>query len=81
MSGRSRCLLSLSKIDNFAAWAATHGWQREETKGAFEVLRLRKDGKLAVYYKRLDAKEHATVFGVGARLVRDWLRERRNEDA
>src|ERR1700722_19973985 len=39
--GRSRSMLALSKLEQFAAWAVADGFVREPTKGEYEVLRLR----------------------------------------
>lgn len=77
-AGRSRELLHLKKLDEFAAWAARRGWTRGEKKGCYEVLRLEQEGKPPlVFYARDHAKEHATAHGEGLKLVQKWMRERR----
>jgi hypothetical protein len=83
---RTRALLHFDKLDDFAAWAATKGWVREPTKGAYEVLRLRKENpkkkrhrKPVIFYKR-PRSDHATIGWdqqVGVDLVKQWLWERR----
>lgn len=74
---RDRALLHVSKLDRFAEWAIAQGYVREQTKGVFEVLRLRKpDGHPVIFYTRNDAKEHVTAHGAGYELVRRWLRTR-----
>lgn len=72
-----RDLLALHKIDEFAAWAVTQGYVREETKGSFEVLRLRKgNDPPKIYFTRAGAKEHASCQDASVGLVRRWIRER-----
>ena len=54
---RSRYKLHLTKLDEFAQFAATKGYQREATIGAYEVLRLSKPGsRPIIVYKRERAK-------------------------
>jgi hypothetical protein len=76
----NRYLLALSKLDEFAAWATTKGYQREKTKGRYEVLRLRKLGeKPRLYFRRdVGGHVHATCQAGAVGLVRQWLREREN---
>lgn len=80
--GRSRSLLSLSKLEEFAAWAIADGFVREETKGIYEVLRLRWGQKIDgrkmqpyIFFKR-DGAQHATTQAEGTQLVSRWLKER-----
>ena len=86
----SRAHLHESKIDEFAAWAEKHGWERQPTKGEYEVLRLRKvrvpGQKIKkshrdpiIFHQRLRS-DHATIGwnqSVGHGLVRTWLNERK----
>lgn len=74
-----RATLAFSKLDEFAEWAATKGWVREETKGEYEVLRLRKASKPKplLFYTRAHAKEHATIPYGAEGLVRSWFQHRR----
>ena len=80
----TRALLHLSKIDDFAEWAATKGWVREPTKGIYEVLRLRKKGKpKPLIFHRRDSARHATIGwdqSPGHSLVRQWLRDRKQNE-
>ena len=77
-----RCLLALSKIDEFVAWAKTQGFECEPLRGPYEVLRLRFEGAAPlIYFTRaatLSGGEpmHATAQNDGAQLVRMWLRDR-----
>jgi hypothetical protein len=77
-----RATLHLSKLKEFAEWATTRGFVREEPKDCYGVLRLRhRDKGVVVYYKRAGAKEHATATaGLGESLVRQWLRDGRARD-
>jgi len=69
-----RATLHLKRIDAFAEWAGMNGYRREDTRGAYEVLKLRKKGsKPLIYYTRAGAKEHTTATDAGARLVWRWL--------
>jgi hypothetical protein len=72
---RDRSLLHLSKIDAFADWLAGRGWKREPTKGVYEVLRVRKDRELVLFFRH-EGGEHATAYARGLRMVLQWLRAR-----
>lgn len=78
--GRSRNMLALSKLEEFAAWAIADGFMREDTKGEYEVLRLRWGQKIDghkmqpyIFYKR-DGAQHATSQAEGTQLVSRWLK-------
>jgi hypothetical protein len=72
--GRSRSLLAMSKLEEFAEWAIADGFVREETKGEYEVLRLRwPKMQPFIYFKRTGA-QHATSQAEGTQLVSRWLR-------
>jgi hypothetical protein len=78
--GRSRSLLPLSKVEEFAAWAIADGFVREETKGVYEVLRLRWGQKVNgrkmqpyIFFKRA-AAHYATTQAEGTQLVSRWMR-------
>lgn len=61
MADRHR--LHISKLEDFKEWLIKDGWNIEEPKGTWEVLRVRKSGRknpLIVYTKK-DAKEHFSV--------------------
>ena len=82
----TRALLHLTKVEEFAAWAETQGWERLPAKGVYEVLRLRKNhpgAKPTIFYRR-ERSDHATIGwdqGQGNALVHRWLRERREGEA
>jgi hypothetical protein len=78
--GRSRSLLAISKLEEFAAWAIADGFVREETKGEYEVLRLRWAEKINgqrmqpyIFFRR-DGAQHATSQAEGTQLVARWLK-------
>ena len=74
---RSRCLLHKSKLTEFTTWLKNIGWVQEETKGVYEVLRMRHTTQgVLLIYDRSTATEHYTTFGVGTRLVHTWLHKK-----
>jgi hypothetical protein len=76
---RSRNLLAMTKLVDFAAWAVSHGYRREPTKGTYEVLRLRRKGESPVLYFKRDKGEHATSYGEGTTLVQLWINTRKEK--
>jgi hypothetical protein len=80
----NRALLAIDKIEDFAAWAASIGWTREDSRQD-EILRMRHLDVTHPFlaYRRNLAKEHATIplDPTGSRwredLVRRWVRERK----
>lgn len=73
-----RYLLHLSKLDDFAAWAATLGYVREAVpaKAEYMVLKLRRGSEVLDFYKRDTATEHASAPDKAVRLIHRWIRER-----
>jgi hypothetical protein len=76
---RSRNLLAMTKLVDFAAWAVSQGYNREPTKGTYEVLRLRKKGMSPVLFFKRDKGEHATSYGEGTTLVQLWINTRKEK--
>lgn len=81
-----RKTLHVAHLDAFAAFCAARGWVRENAKGAFEVLRMRKAGEslpLLVYRKGKNAQGgdivHYTVYGHSLGLALDFYDRRRNK--
>lgn len=71
-----RATLHLTQVEALAEYACERGWTRDQDLGDFQILKLRhSDGRVAVYYKKLDASEHATVpnDGVSDRLLKKWM--------
>ena len=78
---RSRCTLHKSKLLEFQDWLESLGWNKEQCKGDYEVLRMRRDkGEIITIYDRSNAIEHYTTFGMGNRFVHKWLRGRKHEN-
>ena len=81
--GRDRALLALSRLEEFASWAAAQGYRREAVKGTYEILRLRTQGQKPVLFYRKDRTAgggepvHATCQSDGSRLVHRWLSNRK----
>lgn len=78
--GRSRSLLAISKLEEFAAWAIADGFVREDTKGEYEVLRLRWGQKIDgrwmqpyIFFRR-NGSLHATSQAEGTQLIARWLK-------
>lgn len=74
---RTRNLLAITKLVDFAAWAQCQGYKVEPTKGTYEVLRLRKKGESPVLYFKRDGAQHATSYGEGTALVQLWINSRK----
>ena len=50
----NRNTLAVNQLEDFKAWLVTDGWQIQEPKGDYEVLRATKNGRkhpLLVYYR------------------------------
>ena len=72
--GRSRSLLAMSKLEEFAEWAVKDGFTREPTRGEYEVLRLRWPKMQPYIFFKRDGAQHATSQAEGTQLVARWLR-------
>ena len=77
----NRHTLSVSSIDKFKKWLITDGWQLQEPKGSYEVLRATKEGKNhpLIVYKRLNTNSdkdlvHYTVADRDMGVVRAYLK-------
>lgn len=76
---RSRQMLHLSKLDEFAAFCESQGFQRDPPKDYYEVLRMTKPGsEPLLVHKKLYAKEHVTTWGVSQRMFYRWRDAKRN---
>lgn len=67
----------MTKIDEFAEFCAGKGYAREPTKGAYEILRLRKEGEPPVTFYQRTGTDHATAQGKGLGLVSSYLASKR----
>lgn len=86
----NRSTLAVSKLDDFKEWLKTDGWDIQETKGFWEVLRATKKGRKRpiIIYKRIDTNSgtelvHYTVedrdMGVVRAFLKDSLKSCQNE--
>lgn len=79
----NRNTLSVSKLEDFKQWLIKDGWEIQETKGFWEVLRATKKGKkypLIIYrkYKTIGGSEnivHLSVLDRDIGVIRAFLKE------
>ena len=82
----NRHTLHISKLEDFKKWLVKDGWEIEEPKGIYEVLRARKAGKKnpLIVYTKADAKEHLSLMdrdsGVVGAFLRDCKKPKTNAD-
>lgn len=81
----NRNTLSVNKLDDFKSWLKKDGWQLQETKGFYEILRAVKQGRqypLIVYWRHSTNNgtqlAHYTVLDRDINVVRAYLKERNN---
>lgn len=78
--------LHISKLEDFKNWLVKEGWEIEEPKGIYEVLRARKQGRQnpLIVYTQAYAKEHLSVMdrnsGVVGAFLRDCKKPKTNAD-
>ena len=79
----NRHTLHISKLNSFKEWLVNDGWQLEEPKGIYEVLRARKAGKKnpLIIYKKSDAKEHLSLLDRDCGVIGAFLRDYRKTKA
>lgn len=77
-----RNLLAVSHLDKFKDWLVANGWQLQDTKGEYEVLRAVKTGQRnpLIVYKRLSTNAgnelvHFSVLGRDLAIVRKFIKE------
>lgn len=75
---RRRDTLHRTKVDEFVTWAKAEGYTVEQSKGIYEVFRLRNErkGELLIAHRR-DGTDHVTTTGRLTSLVGRWLTMRR----
>lgn len=73
----NRNTLHINKLEDFKEWLIKEGWEIESTKGAYEVLRARKQGRKSplIVYGKSDAKEHLSVMDRDEGVIRAFLRD------
>lgn len=75
MADRHR--LHISKLKDFKQWLIKDGWEIEEPKGTWEVLRARKSCRKnpLIIYTKIDAKEHFSVMDRDSDVIGEFLRD------
>lgn len=82
----NRYMLHISKLEDFKDWLVKDGWEIEQPKGTYEVLRARKSGRKnpLIVYTKADAKEHLSLMdrdsGVVGAFLRDCKKPKTNAD-
>lgn len=78
---RSRCELMPKHLPEFAQFCESRGWKPENTKGPYEVLRMRHpDIREPMMVHRRDVSEvHLTVWGQSERLTNKFFAARRQQ--
>ena len=73
----NRHTLHISKLEDFKEWLVKDGWEIEEPKGIWEVLRARKSGRQnpLMVYRKEDAKEHLSIMDRDSDVVGAFLRD------
>lgn len=76
----NRHTLHVSKLESFKKWLVKDGWEIEEPKGIYEVLRARKFGRNdpLIVYRKADAEEHLTIMNKDSSVVGAFLRDCKN---
>lgn len=72
-----RCLLHQNKLDLFKWWLSSRGYEIQQTKGIYEVLRAKKNKETVIVFRKANAKEHLSVQDKDYRLIRQFLSETR----
>ena len=74
-----RCLLHQNKLDLFKDWLRTKGYEIQQPKSIYEVLRAKTDNDTIIIFKKGRAKEHLTVQQKDYKLVRQFINETKKE--
>ena len=73
----NRHILHKSKLTAFRDWLISDGWEIQDTKGFYEVLRAKKGKRVLIVYERLDMKEHYSLADRDCPIVRQFLNKER----
>ena len=77
----NRHLLAINKLEDFRNWLLKNGWQIEETKGKYEVLRARKSTEklpLIVYKKDKDGLVHLSTSDWNTKYVYEFINDNKS---
>lgn len=75
-----RCLLHKNKLDLFKWWLSSKGYEIQQPKGTYEVLRAKKDKNTIIIFQKDKAKEHLTVQQKDYSLIRQFIKESKEVD-
>ena len=70
-----RCLLHKNRLDRFEWWLKAKGYEIQKTKGIYEVLRAKKGKDTVIVFQKIGAKEHLTVQQKDHGLVRQFIKD------
>lgn len=73
----NRHTLHKNKLTAFKDWLISDGWEIEDTKGFYEVLRAKKGKRVLIVYERFDMKEHYSLADRDCPIVGQFLRQRK----
>lgn len=68
-----RCLLHISKLDNFKDFLTLNKYEIQDCKGLYEVLRAKKDKDTIIIFKKDRAEEHLSVQNKDIKLVKKFI--------
>lgn len=74
-----RCLLHKNKLDLLKRWLSSKGYEVQQTKGIYEVLRAKKNKDTVIIYRKSEILEHLTVQQKDDKLIRQFIRETRDK--
>ena len=80
MGMAERCLLHQSKLEFLKWWLCSKGYELQDTKSCYEVLRAKKGKETIIIFKQDDKKVHFTVQQKDYRLIRQFITETKNAD-
>lgn len=70
-----RTLLHINKLPMFTWWLNSLGYEIQQTKGVWEVLRAKKNNDLILVFRKVSAKEHLTIQQKDFGLVKKFIRQ------
>lgn len=83
----NRHILAVSKLEEFKAWLSQKGWQLQDTKGYWEVLRATRNGRKRpfIIYERMDTNNgtplvHLTVEDRDVQIVYSFLHDKKKNN-
>lgn len=77
----NRHTLHVNKLEVFKEWLIKDGWEIEEPRGCYEVLRARKQSRRnpLIVYRKADVKEHLSLMDRDSGVVRAFLRDHKQQ--